>query len=105
MTHGVVTGERVPGSGMDAGIRLARLARALGHPARMAIVQFLRTRSDEATCGEIVGQLPLAQSTVSRHLRVLVEAGLVASAAAPPRVRYRLDPRGLAELKQLTAAL
>jgi ArsR family transcriptional regulator len=87
------------------GIRLARLARAIGHPARVAILQFLRRQPADATCGEIVSQLPLAQSTVSRHLRVLVEAGLVVAAAAPPRVRYRIDPRGLAELKRLAEGL
>jgi len=95
----------MPTSGVDAGIRLARLARALGHPARVAIVQFLRHQPTDVTCGEIVGQLPLAQSTVSEHLRVLVAAGLVVSQAAPPRVRYRIDPRGLAELKRLAVEL
>jgi ArsR family transcriptional regulator len=92
-------------SGVDPGIRLARLAQALGHPARVTILHFLRRQASDATCAEIVSQLPLAQSTVSRHLRVLVEAGLVAAEAAPPRVRYRIDPRGLTELKRLMAAL
>jgi len=95
----------VPASGIDAGIRLARLARALGHPARVTIVQYLLVQTGDVTCGEIVSQLPLAQSTVSRHLRILVEAGLVVSQAVPPRVRYRLDPRGMAEFKRLATAL
>ncbi len=90
---------------MDPGLRLARLARALGHPARVAILHFLRHQATDATCGEIVSQLPLAQSTVSRHLAVLVDAGLVIAEPMPPRVRYRLDPRGLAELRRLTAGL
>jgi DNA-binding PadR family transcriptional regulator len=42
---------------------------------------------------------------VSRHLKVLVRAGLIVAAAAPPRVRYRIDPQGLAELKRLAAGL
>lgn len=92
-------------SGVDPGLRLARLARALGHPARVAIVHFLRVQAGDVTCGEIVSQLPLAQSTVSQHLRVLEAAGLVISEAAPPRVRYRIDPRGIAELKRLAAGL
>jgi ArsR family transcriptional regulator len=90
---------------MDAGLRLARLAKALGHPARVAILHFLRNQAGAVPCVAIVGQLPLAQSTVSAHLRVLVQAGLVVGEPAPPRVRYRLDPRGLAELKRLTAEL
>ena len=92
-------------SSVDPGLRLARLARALGHPARVAIIHFLRNQAGAVPCGEIVSQLPLAQSTVSQHLRVLVEAGFVIREAAPPLVRYRIDPRGLAELKRLAGEL
>lgn len=55
---------------------LAAIFRALGHPARLAIIKQLAAR-DEACCGEIVNHLPLAQSTVSQHLQVLKDAGLL----------------------------
>lgn len=57
-------------------IALAKLAKALGHPARIAIIQhLLKIRS--CICGDIVESLPLAQPTVSQHLRELKEAGLI----------------------------
>jgi len=55
---------------------LARLAKALGHPARVAIIEFL-LKTDACICGDIVKELPLAQPTVSQHLRELKEAGLI----------------------------
>jgi ArsR family transcriptional regulator, arsenate/arsenite/antimonite-responsive transcriptional repressor len=55
---------------------LASIFRALGHPARLAIIKQLATQED-ACCGEIVNHLPLAQSTVSQHLQVLKDAGLL----------------------------
>jgi DNA-binding transcriptional ArsR family regulator len=55
---------------------LALLARALGHPARVRILRLL-LRRDTCFCGQIVDELPLAQATVSQHLKVLKEAGLV----------------------------
>jgi ArsR family transcriptional regulator len=91
--------------GGDPGIRTAALCRALGHPARVAILRFLRSRPGGATCGEIVSQLPLAQSTISAHLRVLTRAGLLTAVAQRPRVRYRVDADGTEVLKQAIAAL
>lgn len=70
--------------------RLAAQAKALSHPARLAIVQLL-ARRDECICGEIVDDLPLAQSTVSRHLKVLRDAGLVQGTIDGPRSCYCLD--------------
>ena len=67
-----------PVEGPDADQELAALAKALGHPARVQIVRFLSRRST-CVCGEIVDQLPLSQSTVSQHLKVLKEA-----ASTPP---------------------
>lgn len=55
---------------------LASIFRALGHPARLAIIKQLATQ-EEACCGEIVNHLPLAQSTVSQHLQVLKDADLL----------------------------
>lgn len=55
---------------------LANIAKALGHPARIAIIEFL-LKTDKCICGDIVNELPLAQPTVSQHLRELKEAGLI----------------------------
>ena len=65
--------------------------RALGHPARLRI---LRTLAERGTCicGEIVDELPLAQSTVSQHLKVLKEAGLIAGEIEGSAVCYFLVP-------------
>ena len=90
---------------MDTGTRLARLCKALGHPARVAIVRQLASRPGTCTCGEIVDQLPLAQSTVSQHLKVLKDAGLIVGDVEPPRVCYCLNERTLEELKRAVAAL
>jgi ArsR family transcriptional regulator len=94
-----------PVTGSDAGTRLASLCRALGNPARSAIVRYLQTQKSPCTCGAIVSHLPLAQSTVSQHLEVLRKAGWVRRAVDPPRVRYRLDAETLQEFKRLAAWL
>lgn len=57
-------------------IELANLAKALGHPARVAIIEFL-VKSNKCVCGDIVDELPLAQATVSQHLKELKNAGLI----------------------------
>jgi len=92
-------------SGVDAGLRLARLCKALGHPVRVTIVRFLEVQRAGVTCGEIVRQLPLAQSTVSQHLRVLKDAGFVRVTEAPPRVLYRLEPAMVDVFRREAAAL
>lgn len=69
---------------------LAAIYRALGHPARLAILKRLAAR-DEACCGEIVDALPLAQSTVSQHLQVLKDAGLLVCSARGRNCHYQLD--------------
>ncbi len=81
-------------------VELARLARALAHPARVRIVRLLARRG-ECVCGQIVLDLPLAQATVSQHLKVLKEAGLVRGTVDGPRVCYCLDPRMLERAKAL----
>jgi ArsR family transcriptional regulator len=70
--------------------QLAQLAAALGHPARVAIVRLLKARQS-CICGEIVEMLPLAQSTVSQHLKVLKEAGWIRGEVDGPRVCYCLN--------------
>jgi ArsR family transcriptional regulator len=89
---------------VDPGLRLARLCKALAHPARLAILRYLAGQT-ACTCGDIVEQLPLAQSTVSQHLKVLKDAGFIVGEVDPPRVCYCLNPRTLEELKRAVAAL
>jgi ArsR family transcriptional regulator len=83
---------------------LARLAKALGHPARVAILRFLGA-GGECQCGTIVDQLPLAQATVSQHLKVLKDAGLIRGTIDPPRVCYCSNPEAIQRLKRLVEDL
>ena len=102
-----VRGARAPttAASFDTSTRLAALSRALGHPARLAIVRYLLARHGTCTCGDIVDQLPLAQSTVSQHLKVLKDAGWIRTQAEPPRVRYGINAEVVAEYKRLVAVL
>ncbi len=83
---------------------LARLAKALGHPARVRIVRFLLAR-DTCMCGDIVEHLPLAQSTVSQHLKALKDSGLVQGTIAGPRVCYCVDRQVLGRFRDLVGRL
>lgn len=69
---------------------LATLAKALGHPARIAILQFLANKKS-CVCGDIVDELPLSQSTVSQHLKELKNAGLIKGNIEGPSVCYCID--------------
>jgi ArsR family transcriptional regulator len=93
-----------PVEGDQADDELADLAKALGHPARVKILRLLATRNS-CVCGELVDELPLAQSTVSEHLRILKEAGLVRSSQDGPRVGYCINFDGLRRLKALVAII
>ncbi len=73
---------------------LADFAKAIAHPARIMILRTLANRK-ECICGELVDVLPLAQSTVSQHLRALREAGLIAGEIEGPRSCYCLDPKAI----------
>jgi ArsR family transcriptional regulator len=92
----------VEGAGADE--ELALLAKAVGHPARVQILRLL-VRREACICGDIVDELPLAQSTVSQHLKVLKEAGLVRGEIDGPRVCYCVEPRALRRLKALMGSL
>ena len=83
---------------------LASLARALSHPVRVAIVRHLASRGT-CVCGEIVSVLPLAQATVSQHLKVLKQAGLVQGEVDGPRTCYCLEPKTLERFQSLVAEL
>ena len=66
---------------------LSRFAKAMGHPARIAILQFLAKR-DTCYFGDIHEELPIAKATVSQHLKELKEAGLIQGEVEAPKVRY-----------------
>lgn len=90
--------------GPDADQELAEFAKALGHPARVQIMRIL-VRKDACVCGDIVEELPLAQSTVSQHLKVLKQSGLIRGEVDGPRVCYCVEPRALRRLKALIGSL
>lgn len=72
---------------------LAIIAKALGHPARIAILQVLM-KQKTCVCNDIVMELPLAQATISQHLKVLKDAGLVKGEIAPNKSCYCINPEG-----------
>jgi DNA-binding transcriptional ArsR family regulator len=87
-----------------ADVELARLAKALGHPARVAIMRMLLD-CGACVCGRIVEGLPLAQATVSQHLKVLKDAGLVKGDVDGPKVCYCANPAGVRRLIELSEGL
>jgi ArsR family transcriptional regulator len=84
--------------------QLARFCKALAHPARVQILAYLDT-VEACICGDIVEQLPLSQSTVSQHLKVLKEAGLIQGTIDGPRTCYCVNRQTLATFKALVAQL
>jgi DNA-binding transcriptional ArsR family regulator len=72
--------------------KLAKVAKALGHPARIAILNLLAKRQT-CVCGDIVDELPLSQSTVSQHLKELKEAGLITGEIEGAKVCYCIDAK------------
>lgn len=83
--------------------RLARFAKALGHPARITIMEFLADR-DSCFFGDIHDELPIAKATVSQHLKELKQAGLIQGQIEPPKVRYCVNTENWALAKGLFAA-
>jgi ArsR family transcriptional regulator, arsenate/arsenite/antimonite-responsive transcriptional repressor len=95
----------LPGlEGPDADEELAKLAKAIGHPARVRILRMLSLK-EARVCSQIVDELPLAQSTVSEHLRILKDAGLVRSSQDGPRIGYCISYQTLRKLKALVAII
>jgi DNA-binding transcriptional ArsR family regulator len=72
--------------------KLAKYAKALGHPARIAILELL-IKKQSCVCGDIVDELPLSQSTVSQHLKELKEAGLLKGETEGAKVCYCIDEK------------
>lgn len=93
-----------PVEGVEADRELAGLSKALGHPVRVQIVRLL-LRRQACVCGDIVDELPLAQSTVSQHLKVLKDAGFIRGEVDGPRVSYCIEPRALRRLRALVGGL
>jgi DNA-binding transcriptional ArsR family regulator len=79
---------------------IASLAKALGHPARVAILQYLAERKT-CVCGDIVEELPLSQSTVSQHLKELKKVGLIKGDIEGPTVCYCIDMKVLTRARKL----
>lgn len=88
----------------DEQARFVAMLKAAGNPVRFAILKFLVTHPGCIT-GDIVGHLPLAQSTVSQHLKVLKDAGLIRGEVDGPRVGYCVEPRALRRLRALVGGL
>ncbi|MGZ8702850.1 MAG: ArsR/SmtB family transcription factor [Gaiellaceae bacterium] len=88
----------------DAALEIALLAKALGNPVRVRILRLLLAR-DACYCGQIVDELPLAQATVSQHLKVLKDAGLVRGEIEGPRVCYCANRERLRQLGALVGEL
>ena len=82
----------------------ANLARALGHPHRIAILRFLM-HQEACFCGEIVDVLPVAQSTVSQHLKKLKDAGWIEGEIDRPRVCYCVNSDTVERFQKLFASL
>jgi DNA-binding transcriptional ArsR family regulator len=77
--------------------QISHLAKALGHPARIAILEVLMKKED-CICGDIVDELPLAQPTVSQHLKELKNAGLIKGSIEGNTVCYCVDQKGIRKL-------
>jgi DNA-binding transcriptional ArsR family regulator len=74
----------------DTQNKIANIAKALGHPARIAIIEYLM-KVNECICGDIVNELPLAQPTVSQHLKELKNAGLIKGNIEGNAICYCID--------------
>ncbi|MBX9852259.1 MAG: metalloregulator ArsR/SmtB family transcription factor [Cytophagaceae bacterium] len=79
---------------------IAQLAKAIGHPARIAILELL-IKKNSCICGDIVDQLPLAQATISQHLRELKEAGLIKGQIEGASICYCIDEKAWKEAQKI----
>lgn len=83
---------------------IAAIAKVLGHPARIAILQYL-AKKKSCVCGDIVDELPLSQSTVSQHLKELKKAGLIKGEIEGPSVCYCIDTKTITKANKLLGNL
>lgn len=77
---------------------MSTIIKALGHPARIAIIEYL-LKVDSCICGDIVDELPLAQPTISQHLKELKNAGLIKGSIEGNAICYCLDERAIEKLQ------
>jgi len=82
--------------------RVARYTKALGHPVRVFILDFL-VKNAEKCCysGDMAEELPIARSTLSQHLKELKEAGLIQGEINPPYIKYCINKTGWSDAKEL----
>ena len=78
----------------DKDVQLSEWCKALSHPARISILRLLATKN-ECQCGELVLNLPLAQATVSQHLKALKDAGLIQGEVDGPRLKYCMNKKNI----------
>jgi ArsR family transcriptional regulator len=83
--------------------RIAELAKALAHPARIAILELLAERTT-CICGDITDELPLAQSTISQHLKALKKSGLIKGEVDGVRTCYCLNGKVVQEFNELVTS-
>ena len=83
---------------------IAIIAKALGHPARLAILEYL-IKTDACICGDIVNELPLAQPTVSQHLKELKNAGIIKGTIEGNAICYCVDEKTLNKLQSYFAGI
>lgn len=84
----------------DEHVKLARFAKAMGHPARVKILEIL-SRQDCCYSGNIADEFPIALSTLSQHLKELKASGLIQGEINPPRIKYCINRENWALAKQL----
>lgn len=89
---------------LDTDTSAANRLKALGHPVRLAIVRALACRTP-CSCGDFFDALPLAQSTISQHLKILKDAGLIGWKREGTRSCYWLEPQALAETNRALGAI
>lgn len=83
---------------------MAKLLKAIGHPARVAILEYL-LKVDTCICGDIVNELPLAQPTISQHLKELKTAGLIKGNVDGKSICYCIDEQAIEILKEYFAGI
>ena len=79
---------------------MANMAKAIAHPARIAILQYL-VRKNACICGDLVDELGLAQATTSQHLKELKKAGIIQGSIEGSSVCYCIDPKVWKQYKEL----
>ena len=71
--------------------QIARIAKALSHPARVYIIEKLLSLNSCCTSGEMIDDIPIARSTLSQHLKELKSSGLIQGDIEPPKIKYCIN--------------